>query len=77
MKKYPDKLVCERGLGLMRAAIFKPEYPNTAVCSALRENGLILVPSGANGLRFLPPLVVKEADIKKALKIFDSTLERL
>ena len=77
VKKYPDKLVCERGLGLMRAAIFKPEYPNTAVCSALRENGLILIPSGANGLRFLPPLIVKEADVKKALKIFDSTLERL
>ncbi len=77
VKKYPDKLVCERGLGLMRAAIFKPEYANTAVCAALRENGLILVPSGANGLRFLPPLVVKEAEVKKALKIFDSTLERL
>lgn len=77
VKKYPDKLECERGLGLMRAAIFKPEYKNTEVCAKLRENGLILIPSGANGLRFLPPLNIKAADINKALKIFESTLEKL
>ena len=77
VKKYPDKLMLERGVGLMRAAIFTDKYVNAKVCAALRENGLILVPSGANGLRFLPPLNVKAAEVDKALKIFEKTLEGL
>ena len=77
VKKYPEKLLLERGVGLMRAAIFTDKYVNAKVCAALRENGLILVPSGANGLRFLPPLNVKAAEVDKALKIFEKTLEGL
>ncbi len=77
VKKYPEKLMLERGVGLMRAAIFTDKYVNAKVCAALRENGLILVPSGANGLRFLPPLNVKAAEVDKALKIFEKTLEGL
>ncbi len=77
VKKYSDKLVLERGVGLMRAVIFNEKYVNVAVCKKLRENGLILIPSGANGLRFLPPLTVKATEIDKALKIFEKTIERL
>ena len=76
-KKYPSKIACVRGLGLMRAAVFKPEYVNKAVCDKLRENGLLLIPAGANALRFLPPLIVKPADIEKALKIFEKTISQL
>ncbi len=77
VKKHSDKLVLERGVGLMRAVIFNEKYVNVAVCKILRENGLILIPSGANGLRFLPPLSVKASEIDKALKIFEKTIERL
>ncbi len=77
VKKYPEKLATERGLGLMRAAIFTEKYKNTDVCAALRRNGLLLIPSGANGLRFLPPLNVSAAEVDKALKIFEKTVERI
>ena len=77
VKKFPKILKLERGIGLMRAAIFTEEYSNVAVCKALREEGLLLIPSGANGLRFLPPLIVKSVEVKKALKIFEKVLERL
>ena len=77
VKKYSDKLVMERGMGLMRAVIFNDKYVNIAVCKKLRENGLILIPSGANGLRFLPPLIATATEIDKALKIFEKTIERL
>lgn len=76
-KKYPSKIACVRGLGLMRAAVFKPEYVNKAVCDKLRENGLLLIPAGANALRFLPPLIVKPAEVEKALKIFEKTISQL
>ena len=77
VKKFPKILKLERGIGLMRAVIFAEEYSNVAVCKVLREEGLLLIPSGANGLRFLPPLIVKSVEIKKALKIFEKVLERL
>ena len=77
VKKYSDKLVMERGIGLMRAVIFNDKYVNVAVCKKLRENGLILIPSGANGLRFLPPLIASATEVDKALKIFEKTIERL
>ena len=77
VKKYPQKLVLERGVGLMRAVIFTDNYVNVAVCRNLRDNGLLLIPSGANGLRFLPPLSASSAEVDKALKIFEKTIERL
>lgn len=75
--KYPEKIALERGLGLMRAAIFTDKYSNAQVCAKVRENGMLLIPSGANGLRFLPPLTVGAAEIKKALKIFENTIKNL
>ena len=76
-KKYPDKIATTRGLGLMRAVVFQPQYVNSQVCVKLRENGLILIPAGANALRLLPPLIVKPAEIEKALKILDKTISEL
>lgn len=76
-KKYPDKIATTRGLGLMRAVVFQPQYVNSQVCVKLRENGLILIPAGANALRLLPPLVVKPAEIEKALKILEKTISEL
>lgn len=76
-KKFPGKIAAARGLGLMRAVAFRPEYSNAAVCEKLRENGLILIPAGANALRFLPPLTVKPSEIEKALKIFEKTISEL
>ena len=75
--KYPEKIVMERGLGLMRAVIFADKYSNAEVCRKIRGNGMLLIPCGANGLRFLPPLVAGAAEIKKALSIFEKTIESL
>lgn len=76
-KKYPKIVKLTRGLGLMRAALFNEPYTNADICKKLRGNGLILIPAGANALRFLPPLNVKASEIDKALKIFDKTLGEL
>ena len=76
-KKYPCKIKLTRGLGLMRAVLFQPEYPNSEVCAKLRKNKLILIPAGANALRFLPPLNTTAAEVNSALKIFDKTIGEL
>ena len=38
------------------------------------KNGLLLLYSGRNILRFLPPLVISEEDVTKTLKILDELL---
>lgn len=74
---FPEKIKLTRGLGLMRAVLFAEGISNADVCSKLRANGLILIPAGANALRFLPPLNVKKPEIDAALRIFKKTLSEL
>jgi len=41
------------------------------------ERGLLLVSAGANVLRFVPPLVITEAEIKQAVSTLDEILHEL
>lgn len=62
-----------RGMGLMQGIAVKPELVKGIVASAI-ENGLLLVGAGANVIRFVPPLVVREAEIDKALEIMEKAI---
>lgn len=39
------------------------------------ERGLILITAGANVLRFLPPLIIKEQEIDAMYEILDGILQ--
>jgi 4-aminobutyrate aminotransferase-like enzyme len=74
-----------RSLGLMVAAEFRsPEtgIPDTARVAAvldhcLNEGHLILMSAGtySETVRFMPPLVVSEAEINEGLRVFEKALE--
>ena len=59
-----DFLISERGLGLMRGIVFdtKKKKPGDVVAAAL-SNGLVLITAGTDVIRFLPPLIITEADV--------------
>ncbi len=76
-KKYPQKIKEVRGMGLMIGVLFTDKFVNASVNLALREAGLILIPAGANALRFLPPLNIKKSEVLSALKIFEKTIGNL
>ncbi len=76
-KKYSNIIKLARGEGLMLAILLQDEYLNSSVVAKLIQNGLITIPAGANAIRFLPPLTVKENEIKKALDILEKTLKSL
>ena len=61
----------------MIGILFQDNYKNADVCSALLENGLILIPAGSNALRVLPPLNIKESEANSALKIFEKTISEI
>lgn len=59
-----DFLTGRRGKGLMQGLVFDADkkLPGDVVKSAL-NNGLILITAGKDVLRFLPPLIITEADV--------------
>lgn len=50
---------------------------SVVVVDALAKEGLLTVPAGPDVVRWLPPLVVAEADIDKAFDIMDKVLNKL
>ena len=71
--KSKHKIIREvRGKGLMIGVELKFEVKNILMEGI--KNGLLLLYSGRNILRFLPPLVISEDDIVKTLQILDGLL---
>jgi acetylornithine/N-succinyldiaminopimelate aminotransferase len=63
-----------RGKGLLLAISFSSDIAEDVLMGCL-ENGLLLNKVKPNTLRFIPPLIIKEADINKALDILEKTLK--
>ena len=71
--KSKHKIIREvRGKGLMIGVELKFEVKDILMEGI--KNGLLLLYSGRNILRFLPPLVISEDDVTKTLKILDELL---
>ncbi|MBN2349858.1 MAG: ornithine--oxo-acid transaminase [Bacteroidales bacterium] len=66
-----------RGKGLLNAIVIKPKKGKTAwdVCLALKENGLLAKPTHENIIRFAPPLIINETQLKESIGIIKKTLE--
>jgi ornithine--oxo-acid transaminase len=61
---------------LLNAVVIKPKNGKTAwdVCMAMKENGLIAKPTHGNIIRFAPPLVITEEELRAAIEIIKKTL---
>ena len=70
--KY-DFITDRRGMGLMQGLVF--DRPVAPVINAALENGLILINAGTNIIRFVPPLVITDADVDEMIEILDSCLK--
>lgn len=71
-----------RGIGLMQAVeLVKNKKTKTPAIKEVDrilkhsyKNGLILLPCGTSGVRFIPPLVIKEEELNEGLDIFEKAL---
>ena len=71
--KEKHKIIREvRGKGLMIGVELKFEVKDILMDGI--KNGILLLYSGRNILRLLPPLVISEDDITKVLETLDSLL---
>ena len=68
-----------RGKGLLNAIVIKPHNDKTAweVCLKMRDNGLLAKPTHNHIIRFAPPLVITEEQVKEAVAIIEKSLKEL
>ena len=69
---YPDTLRAVRGKGLLNALVINDsEESDTAwnLCLELADRGLLAKPTHGNIIRFAPPLVISEAELREACDI--------
>jgi ornithine--oxo-acid transaminase len=67
-----------RGKGLLNAVIIKPKGGKTAwdVCVAMKDNGLIAKPTHGHIIRFAPPLIITEEQLREAMNIIKDTFRQ-
>ena len=78
MKAVKSKMIeAVRGKGLLNAVAVKTNEGKTAwdVCILLKENGLIAKPTHEHIIRFTPPLIINEAQLREALEIIKNTFK--
>ena len=77
--KYPQWFDGARGWGLINGLVIKSdaEVVSIDIVKAAMENGLLLVPAGPKVVRFVPPLIVSEADVNEALDTLEKTLAQM
>ena len=71
-----EMLTLVRGKGLLNAIVIKPVNGKEAwdVCVALKENGLLAKPTHGDIIRFAPPLVITEEQIRDCCDIIKRTI---
>ena len=71
-----DMITTVRGKGLLNAIVIKEKNGKDAmdVCLALKENGLLAKPTHGDIIRFAPPLVINEEQMKECIAIIKKTI---
>lgn len=74
--KYSPLFTDVRGWGLINGLEINADSPITSIqiVNAALEAGLLLAPAGPKVLRFVPPLIVTEAEINKAMVLLDKAI---
>jgi len=75
--QYSDLVKEVRGQGLMLGLALKESDNVAKLVADCMKRGLLLIGAGAEVIRFVPPLIVSEAEIKEALGIVNRSLETL
>jgi acetylornithine aminotransferase len=78
-QRYPNLLAEVRGWGLINGLVLQPEVSLTAgdIVKAAMAEGLLLVPAGPKVLRWVPPLIVSEAEVTQALQAVERAIASL
>jgi len=65
------------GQGLLAGIVCDVKVVNLDIVKAAEDQGLLTIPAGNNVIRFIPPLIVNEAEIDEGLALFDRACESI
>ncbi len=71
------KMKLVRGKGLLNAVVFEKGFEAWDVCLALRDAGLLAKQTHGNIIRFAPPLVITEKELREAIAIIRSVFVKI
>jgi len=73
-----DMIAEVRGKGLLNAVVIRPKNGKTAwdVCIALKDAGVIAKPTHEHIIRFTPPLIITEQQMREAINIIKNTFKQ-
>lgn len=73
-----DMIEVVRGKGLLNAIVIKPKNGKTAwdVCVAMKENGVLAKPTHGHIIRFAPPLVINETQLREAIRLIEKSIRQ-
>ncbi|HAH59123.1 MAG TPA: ornithine--oxo-acid transaminase, partial [Bacteroidales bacterium] len=71
-----DMITLVRGKGLLNAIIIKPKNGKEAwdVCVKMKENGVLAKPTHGDIIRFAPPLIITEEQLRDAIEIIKKSI---
>ena len=72
-----DMVTLVRGKGLLNAIIIKPKNGKEAwdVCVKMKENGVLAKPTHGDIIRFAPPIVISEEDLREAIERIKKSIQ--
>ncbi len=76
-KMHCPKMKLVRGKGLLNAVLFEQGFEAWNVCLQLRDAGLLAKQTHGNIIRFAPPLVITEKELREALAIIKTVFEKI
>lgn len=77
VKNYPEIFDKRVGIGLMQGLVVKNEKNLSLIFDKAIEKGVLVLKSGNNTLRFLPPLNIRKAHIKKGFTRLKDVLNEI
>ncbi|MGM0550166.1 MAG: ornithine--oxo-acid transaminase [Bacteroidota bacterium] len=77
IQETSDMIELVRGKGLLNAVVIRNKPGKTAwdVCVAMKENGVLAKPTHGNIIRFAPPLIINEEQLREAMEIIKNTFK--
>jgi len=72
-----DMIQLVRGKGLLNAVVIKPKNGKEAwdVCLAMKDNGVIAKPTHDHIIRFAPPLIITEEQLREAIGLIKESFK--
>ena len=74
VETYPNIFLQKNGFGFMQGLVIKDEIDLNDIVNLALKNGVLILKSGKNIIRFLPPIIISKSEITQGFQRFEDTI---